>query len=138
MKNSKLNQLLVIAMVVASIEFQECVATEHVVGDKFGWAVPSSESFYHMWAAHQTFKANDVLVFNFVTGAHTVAQVSRAAYNACDGSNPISLHTRSPARITINPNQDQFYICTVGSHCMSFQRLEVLVSAMTSNSSHVF
>ncbi|KAI3811185.1 hypothetical protein L1987_20903 [Smallanthus sonchifolius] len=135
MGKSTLNMLLVIAIMVASMGFHGSVAKEHIVGDGFGWNVPSSQSFYHSWASHQTFEANDVLVFNFATGTHTVAQVSRTAYNACDGSNPISLHTTSPARITIDPNQEQFYICTVGSHCKSFQKLDIWVSTSTNNSS---
>jgi hypothetical protein len=120
MEKSKLNMLLVMAMVVASMEIH---AKEHVVGDTFGWAVPSSESFYHWWAAHQTFNASDVLVFNFVTGAHNVAVVSRHAYDLCDSSNPVSLHTTSPARITIDQNIDGFFISTVGSDCKKFMKL---------------
>lgn len=125
MKSFKCN-LVVMSVMVASMVFQG-FASEHVVGDESGWTIPSNENFYGEWATKNTFQANDVLVFNFDTGRHNVAQVTKDAYDACDGSNPISLYTDAPARITIDPSKDQFYICTIGPHCNLFQKLAISV-----------
>ncbi|KAJ9548658.1 hypothetical protein OSB04_021201 [Centaurea solstitialis] len=101
----------------------------HIVGDGFGWpAVPQNDGFYVKWASQQKFHVNDVLLFNFATGAHTVAEVTKEAYNKCDGQNPISLAITSPAKLTINTPGDRFYICTtIGPHCNFFLKLAIKV-----------
>lgn len=137
MANLKPNLLLLMAMVVASMDIHHSTATEHIVGDSFGWAVPQNDFFYDMWSLHNTFKTNDVLVFNFVNGFHTVAQVTREAYDNCNAQNPISIQTTSPARFTINNAANHYYICTIGQHCKSFLKLAVWVSALANNSSTI-
>ena len=73
MANVKPNLFLTIAMVVASMEFNHSVATEHVVGDSFGWSLPQNAGFYAMWSLNHTFIIDDTLIFNFVDGFHNVA-----------------------------------------------------------------
>ncbi|KAJ9548674.1 hypothetical protein OSB04_021217 [Centaurea solstitialis] len=114
MAKLNMNLILLIGIVVASMEFQGSKAQNtHIVGDGFGWAVPQNDGFYAKWASQQTFHVNDVLLFNFATGLHTVAEVTKEAYNKCDGQNPISLATTGPAKLTINTPGDHFYICTI-------------------------
>nr|XP_043620276.1 umecyanin-like [Erigeron canadensis] len=131
MDKVKFNMLLVIAMVVVSGEFHGSMAKEHTVGDEFGWAKPPSESFYRWWAGHETFRINDVLVFNFTNGAHTVAEVANRAYDDCDDSNPISIHQHSPVRLTIQG--DSYYISTKGSDCKMGMKLSITVVSAESN-----
>lgn len=133
MATLKSTLFFLMAIVVASMEFNSSMATEHVVGDSFGWAVPQNDGFYANWSLHQTFKTNDVLVFNFPTGLHTVAKVTKAAYDSCNLQNPISIHTTGPARITIDSTGNHYYICTVGQHCNSFLKLAITVAARTNN-----
>ncbi|XP_023764313.1 umecyanin [Lactuca sativa] len=127
--------LLLMAMVVASMEFYQSAAREHVVGDSFGWIVPPNDDFYIIWSLHNVFKFNDALIFNFANGSHTVAEVTKEAYRNCDAGNPISLHTTSPARFTINSLGNHFYICTIGPHCNSHQKLAIRVTPTANNSS---
>ncbi|GJX93427.1 glucan endo-1,3-beta-glucosidase 12-like protein [Tanacetum coccineum] len=51
----------------------------YTVGDAAGWTIPSNKAFYTLWAAQIKFKVTDVLWFNFTTGNHTVAEVSKEA-----------------------------------------------------------
>ena len=128
MAKLKTDLLLLIGIMVASMEFHGSTAQNtHIVGDDFGWAVPQNDGFYAKWASRQKFHVTDVLIFNFATGIHTVAEVSKEAYKGCDGQNPISLATRGPANLTINTVGDHFYICTIGPHCNFSLKLAIKV-----------
>ncbi|CAH1415883.1 unnamed protein product [Lactuca virosa] len=115
-------------MLVVFMEFNHSVATEHVVGDSFGWAVPQNDGLYVMWSLNHTFKIDDTLVFNFVNGFHNVAEVTKKAYDNCDIQNLISIQTTSPARFTVNNIDNHYYICTIRLHCKSFLKLAIRVS----------
>lgn len=68
-------------------------------------------------------------VFNFGTG-HNVATVTKAAYDACTTTNPISIITTGPATIRLNTTGFHYFICTVGTHCANGgQKLAVNVLA---------
>ena len=68
-------------------------------------------------------------VFNFTTGNHNVAEVTRGAFNSCNTNNPISISTTGPATIPLNSSGEHYYICTFPSHCGSGQMLAITVSA---------
>ncbi|KAI3714832.1 hypothetical protein L6452_21792 [Arctium lappa] len=125
----KVNLMVVMAIMLASIQFHGTVAqTTHVVGDAFGWNIPTAgASYYATWASRQTFTVGDVLLFNFTTGPHTVAEVAQAAYGPCTTANPISVATTGPARITLNAAGNHYYICTIGTHCQLGQKLSINV-----------
>ncbi|XP_042501365.1 umecyanin-like [Macadamia integrifolia] len=109
---------------------QGAAAKTHIVGDTSGWTVPSSSSFYVNWAASQTFSVDDILEFNFQTGSHDVAVVSKADYTSCTKGNPIgSIINTGPAKITINSTGDHYYICTFGQHCENNQKLAITVGS---------
>ncbi|KNA14885.1 hypothetical protein SOVF_102920 [Spinacia oleracea] len=111
-------------------------STSHIVGGTTGWAIPSSPSFYSTWANGQTFSVGDTLVFNFPTNAHTVAEVSRANFNGCNGASPIgALRTTGPANVTLTTAGTHYYICTVGTHCTNGQRLSVTVTGPSGGAS---
>ncbi|CAI9285781.1 unnamed protein product [Lactuca saligna] len=86
-------------------------------------------SAYTTWASTQTFRVGDVLLFNFITGFHNVAEVSQAAYGPCSAANPISIVTTGPARVTLKTPGTHYYVCTVGTHCQIGQKLTINVSA---------
>ncbi|KAL4589787.1 hypothetical protein LXL04_002697 [Taraxacum kok-saghyz] len=132
MSGSRFNLVLIMAtMLIASVQFQGTVAqTTHVVGDALGWTIPpTGASAYTTWASGQTFSVGDVLLFNFTTGFHNVAEVSQAAYGPCTTANPISIVTTGPARLTLNAPGTHYYVCTVGTHCQIGQKLTINVSA---------
>ncbi|CAI9103899.1 OLC1v1002487C1 [Oldenlandia corymbosa var. corymbosa] len=58
-----------------------CSAAEWFVGDNAGWG-------YHVagWEDGKSFKAGDILVFNYPLGSHTVVQVNKANYDSCTPS----------------------------------------------------
>ncbi|KAL8206252.1 hypothetical protein R6Q57_009803 [Mikania cordata] len=135
----KLNSNLVLAMVlllVAYMEFRGITAKDHFVGGSFGWNLPNDEFFYDIWVINErVIRVNDVLVFNFDTGAHNVAEVTLEAHDVCDGSNPIQMYTSGPARVSLNTPGIHCFISTMGRDCKSFMSMIVRVDNNANNSS---
>ncbi|GMI92806.1 hypothetical protein HRI_002949900 [Hibiscus trionum] len=118
-----------VAVVLASTVLQITHAANYTVGDTTGWTFPpgGNSEFYNNWAADNNFLVGDILVFNFATGSHTVAEVTEAAYNNCSGTNPISIHNTGPASIVLNRTGAYHFICSVPGHCEAGQKLSVEV-----------
>ncbi|TXG61236.1 hypothetical protein EZV62_012599 [Acer yangbiense] len=136
LKYNKATTFLVVslAMIAALLEGSTAQSTVHVVGDAMGWVVPpGGATVYSNWAASNTFKVNDVLVFNFTTGRHDVAQVTKAAFDACNTASPISRQTNSPANITLSSAGEFYYICTFTGHCLAGQKLAINVTSGASS-----
>ncbi|KAG6669478.1 hypothetical protein I3843_01G238900 [Carya illinoinensis] len=121
---------------VVAVLLLQCAAaqTVHVVGDSIGWSVPAGGvSTYETWAASKQFVVGDILSFNFVTNAHDVLQVPKESYDSCSSSNPIGdTITTGPANKTLSAAGTNYYICTIGRHCQSGQKLAVTVSGSPS------
>ncbi|XP_031128781.1 stellacyanin-like [Ipomoea triloba] len=137
MANKLMSMGLVIALVaaaVASMLHGSSAQTTHVVGDTSGWTIPTNggASTYSAWASRNTFTVGDILVFRFSTGAHDVTQVSRAGFDGCNATNPISQNTNGPANITLTTAGQHYYICSVPGHCGIGQKLAINVSAAAS------
>ncbi|KAF5466757.1 hypothetical protein F2P56_016659 [Juglans regia] len=125
--------VVVIFFGVVAAVFLQCAEaqTVHVVGDSIGWTVPTGgASAYQTWAASKQFVVGDILSFNFVTNAHDVLQVPKESYDSCSSSNPIGdTITTGPVNITLSTAGTHYYICTLGRHCLSGQKLSVIVSS---------
>ncbi|VFQ64268.1 unnamed protein product [Cuscuta campestris] len=104
------------------------VPQTYTVGDYSGWIIPrpGEDSLYQTWVANKTFKVGDSLVFNFTTGRHNVAEVSRSSFNSC--STTAAANTTGPVTIRIRTTGEHYYICTVGPHCSLGQKLAINVS----------
>ncbi|KAG2698817.1 hypothetical protein I3760_07G166100 [Carya illinoinensis] len=126
--------IVFLAVIAVAAFLQSSVAqTSHTVGDALGWTIPPpGTTDYSNWAAGKTFAVGDFLVFNYTTGAHDVARVTKANFDACIGSSPISLKTRGPTNKTLSTVGEHYYICTFSTHCSSGQKLAINVSAATS------
>ncbi|KAI8570723.1 hypothetical protein RHMOL_Rhmol01G0058500 [Rhododendron molle] len=119
----------IVLVVVASAALMEgAAAAVYVVGDATSWTIPSSAAFYSNWAANKNFTVGDILVFNFVTGAHDVATVTKTSYDSCSSASPIAIQTTGPANVTLTTGE-HYFICTVGQHCANGQKLSVNVPA---------
>ncbi|CAI9782468.1 unnamed protein product [Fraxinus pennsylvanica] len=105
-------------------------AATYIVGDNLGWTIPTGgASTYTTWASQHVFRTGDILVFNFPTGIHDVAKVTKAAYDSCTTNSPISLITVGPANVTLDSPGEAYFICTFGQHCTAGQKLAINVSA---------
>ncbi|RDX58065.1 hypothetical protein CR513_62645, partial [Mucuna pruriens] len=121
--------LILVLFAVATLLHGSAAQTRHVVGDATGWTIPSGGAgTYATWASNNTFTLGDTLVFNFTTGQHDVAKVTKSAYDACNGASTIFTRTTGPASVTLNETGEQYYICTFGSHCSLGQKVAINVS----------
>ncbi|CAI9100814.1 OLC1v1037992C1 [Oldenlandia corymbosa var. corymbosa] len=94
------------------------------------WSIPSGGAAdYVTYASQQTFHVGDILVFNFPTGAHSLAIVTKQSYDSCSSSNPISLVTVGPASVNLTSSGEAYFICTFAGHCSAGQKLAINVSS---------
>ncbi|GAU21284.1 hypothetical protein TSUD_286940 [Trifolium subterraneum] len=128
---SQLKNMSILLLIAFAATILNTEAVDHIVGGSTGWTAtpPGGASFYSDWASNITFKENDVLVFNFVTGAHTVAEISKANFDNCNVNQNTQAITTSPARVTLNKTGDFYFTCTFQGHCDNGQKLSVKVSA---------
>jgi len=124
--------LVVLLIAAAATVLPRTEAVEHVVGNSTGWVVniANAAAFYTSWAASKNFSVGDVLVFNFTTGQHDVAEVNKADYEACNKANPLTpVVSNGPANISLTTAGEHYFICTIGQHCTGGQKLAINVSA---------
>ncbi|QHN91702.1 Blue copper protein [Arachis hypogaea] len=107
----------VIMIVIVTIFFP-CIAmgTEYVVGDHHGWATGFD---YNIWAADKVFKVGDSLAFQNCT----------VPSNHSD-----ALRSGNDVIVLASPGQ-KWYLCGVGEHCTTGQKLAITVVASTISSS---
>ncbi|KAK4369258.1 hypothetical protein RND71_013050 [Anisodus tanguticus] len=129
----KLTTFVAFAAIFALLQHVSMAQQTHVIGDALAWTVPSGgAAAYSAWAAGNTFAVGDILLFNFTTGLHSVAEVSKAAFDSCNTSSPISISTNGPINITLRSAGSHYYLCTFPSHCALGQKLAINVSGSTS------
>ncbi|KAM7268456.1 hypothetical protein ACFE04_010622 [Oxalis oulophora] len=122
--------LLITAVAVAVMSQYTAAQTVYTVGDTSGWMVPSNgASTYTTWAKNKSFKVGDILSFNFASGNHDVAEVTKSNFNGCNTASPVSLTSNGPANITLKSAGQHYYICTFTGHCSGGQKLAINVSA---------
>ncbi|CAK9329625.1 unnamed protein product [Citrullus colocynthis] len=117
--------IVFLAAVVATTVLHAAEAAVFEVGGGSGWQRPPNPDFYSSWAAGLNFTVGDVLVFNFPTGGHNVAGVTKDGYDNCNTSNPKFINATSPFSFTLNTLDDFFFICTVPGHCSAGQKLAI-------------
>ncbi|KAK9141728.1 hypothetical protein Syun_011128 [Stephania yunnanensis] len=119
--------LISFAIVLVSAFIHGATAADnYTVLDGQGWRVTSQDA-YRNWAANKDFEVGDVLIFNFITNQHDVAEVTKEAFDSCNGNNTISLEFNGPARIRLNTSGDHYFICTFTGHCNAGQKLAIRV-----------
>ncbi|GMY35838.1 blue copper protein-like [Fagus crenata] len=127
-----LNMVILVVLAVTALIQSSVAQTTFQVGDALGWKIPPNTAAYSTWASNKTFTLNDILVFNFTTGQHDVARVSKADYDSCNIANPISIQNNGPATLTLNGTGAHYYICTISSHCSLGMKLAINVTTTTS------
>ncbi|XWS72946.1 hypothetical protein CRYUN_Cryun02cG0083100 [Craigia yunnanensis] len=125
--------MIALFVVLAATLLQSMYAGTYIVGDSSGWQIPTNNAnLYDDWVDNKDFVVGDILVFNFTTGEHDVAEVTEAAYDACIPTNTIFTENKGPAGITLGSTGDHYFICTFPGHCLGGQKLKVEVQSGTS------
>ncbi|KAL6226315.1 hypothetical protein ACLB2K_000278 [Fragaria x ananassa] len=130
---SELKYFTVLAIAVAALLHSTAAVEKHVVGDEFGWIVPPGGHYaYEVWASGHKFSVGDILEFNFTTGEHDVAKVTKEAFDSCNSTSPIELKTTGPANFTLDTIGEYYFIGTMDKHCELGQKLAINVTSTTS------
>ncbi|CAM9000116.1 unnamed protein product [Rhodiola kirilowii] len=104
--------------------------TTYTVGDTDGW---SSGTDYTTWVSRKSFKVGDKLVFTYLPN-HDVLEVSKANYETCTSSSPISSDNSGSTTISLTAVGKRYFICGKIGHCLQGMLLEVDTSAASSSS----
>ncbi|KAF5184152.1 cucumber peeling cupredoxin-like [Thalictrum thalictroides] len=120
---------VIVCLLVVSTLLHSAAADTYVVLDNLGWTIPSGNGAYSTWATNKDFEIGDVLVFNFRTGQHDVAEVTKANYDSCNSASPLFIQSTGPANVTLGTSGEHYYICTFGTHCQNGQKLAIVVES---------
>ncbi|KAF5955145.1 hypothetical protein HYC85_008001 [Camellia sinensis] len=94
----------------------------YTVGGAGGWTFNLSN-----WPKGKSFKAGDVLVFNYDPTAHNVVAVDRGGYGSCTTPASAKVYKTGMDRISLakGPN---YFICNFAGHCQSGMKIAVNAS----------
>ncbi|KAI3780806.1 hypothetical protein L2E82_10797 [Cichorium intybus] len=108
--------------VAMALLMELALAVDHTVGaPNGGWDLSTD---MQTWASSQTFAVGDNLVFQY-SSTHDVLEVSKANYDSCSTSNPISTNVNSPTRIPLTASGNRYFICGIAGHCSGGMKVEI-------------
>ncbi|KZV20792.1 hypothetical protein F511_30434 [Dorcoceras hygrometricum] len=112
---------LIVLTVLMAVVFQGQVteAATYTVGDSGGWTFNVAG-----WPRGKTFKAGDVLVFNYGPGAHNVVRVNRAGYRGCSAPSTAKTYQSGSDQIKLAKGRN-FFICSLAGHCDAGMKIAV-------------
>ncbi|KAG6769334.1 hypothetical protein POTOM_024965 [Populus tomentosa] len=129
----RMDRIVFLIIAVALLEGATSETKLFKVGDDYGWRVPDNKSYYESWVRDKKFEVGDSLEFNW-TGTHDVLEVTtKTDYDACVKTNGTPNNT-SPVTINLTKNGTFYYICTIGQHCESGQKVNIVVENGSSSS----
>ncbi|CAL0314320.1 unnamed protein product [Lupinus luteus] len=114
--NAIIAVMLLCCMVVFYFEISH--ATTFQVGDARGWDYGVSN-----WPSGKTFKAGDILVFNYNTAAQNVAVVNAAEYNSCTAPSSKTFDS-GQEKITLKKGLN-YFICAIRTQCEAGMKMVV-------------
>ncbi|KAJ7514359.1 hypothetical protein O6H91_23G040700 [Diphasiastrum complanatum] len=121
------------AIAVALLAILQCaMAATYTVGGTPGWNLKVVN--YTNWAAQNTFKVGDTLVFKYTSGLHTVLQVSEANYKACNLTAPLQSYQSGSDTVALTDATTHYFICGIPTHCSLGMAVAIAVSGGTTPS----
>ncbi|XP_074263705.1 basic blue protein [Silene latifolia] len=109
---------LAIIMCVLAIA-QPTVGTPYTVGDAGGWTFNVVN-----WPNGKSFRAGDVLAFNYASSLHNVVVVNRGGYTSCNPQSGAKVYTSGKDNIKLSKGPN-YFICTIPGHCQSGMKIAV-------------
>ncbi|WVZ62018.1 hypothetical protein U9M48_011813 [Paspalum notatum var. saurae] len=99
------------------------IAHGWMVGDSDGWRAKFNETG---WANGKTFMVGDSLMFMYDKSLHTVAQVGKDDFAACNlQGNQIGFWDSGNDDIKLNNTGKMWFICTKPNHCLNGMKLVI-------------
>ncbi|XP_051230812.1 chemocyanin [Lolium perenne] len=74
------------------------------------------------WSGGKSFRAGDVLVFNYNPSVHNVVAVDAGGYSSCQGSGPT--YSSGSDHVTLGAGTS-YFICSLRGHCGQGMKMAV-------------
>ena len=118
--------LLVVAVAAAAL-VGTALGTTYTVGAPGGsWDLKTD---YARWASGVRLSTGDELRFQYPAAAHNVVEVSKAGYDACNGSSPVATFPTGDDVVPLAAAGTRYFICGVPGHCAAGMKLQVDVTS---------
>ncbi|XP_021857914.1 basic blue protein-like [Spinacia oleracea] len=119
--SAKLVLLLGVGILCLLTITKPAYATVFTVGDANGWTFNVKN-----WPEGKSFKAGDVLAFNYDKERHNVVVVSKEGYDKCyDPTGKVSQTGNEKIILASGPN---YFICSFPAHCTNGVKIAVNAS----------
>ncbi|KAE8800306.1 Mavicyanin [Hordeum vulgare] len=114
--------LITVSMAMIGTAF----GTSHTVGAPGGsWDLQTN---YSQWASRIRFTTGDELQFLYPATVHNVVEVSKAGYDTCNGSRPITTFPTGDV-VPLAATGTRYFICGVPGHCIAGMKVQVDVKS---------
>ncbi|KAG0618124.1 hypothetical protein M758_4G041100 [Ceratodon purpureus] len=131
---ARMVQGLVLVMALATL-LDVTFAVEHVVGGGVQkWTfLHANDAFtlYNDWAANQTFKTGDTLLFEYDNATHSVLQVVQADYNTCNLRTPIDKWMTGSDSVFLSNAGTFYFVCGTPFHCEQGMKVAITATGAT-------
>ncbi|KAJ8475939.1 hypothetical protein OPV22_019666 [Ensete ventricosum] len=108
-----------LALLCLLLHSEVAEAATYVVGGNSGWTFNVAG-----WPRGKSFRAGDVLLFNYNPSVHNVVAVRAAGYNSCSAPRGSRVSTSGKDRITLARGTN-YFICSFAGHCQSGMKIAV-------------
>ncbi|XP_044474729.1 basic blue protein-like isoform X1 [Mangifera indica] len=108
---------VVLCLLLVSVE--DVHAATYTVGGAGGWSFNVVN-----WPKGKSFKAGDILVFNYNPTSHNVVAVNRGSYTSCTAPAGAKVFQSGKDRIKLVKGQN-FFLCSFSGHCQSGMKIAV-------------
>ncbi|KAA8526474.1 hypothetical protein F0562_008323 [Nyssa sinensis] len=119
-KMSMLRTLMSLAITAMLVELA-MAANYTVGGSNGGWDTSTN---LQSWASSQSFSVGDNLIFAYSSN-HDVVEVTKAAYDSCQASNPLQTYTGGSTVIPLTSPGKRYFICGITGHCSQGMKVEI-------------
>ncbi|KAF0924528.1 hypothetical protein E2562_010173 [Oryza meyeriana var. granulata] len=119
--------LLLVAM--ASAMLGTALGATYTVGAPRGsWDLSTN---YVQWVSNISFRIGDQIVFKYSPSAHDVVEVSKADYDSCSSSSPVTTFNSGDDTIPLAAAGTRYFICSFNGHCAGGMKVAIKVDATT-------
>ncbi|GAB2289939.1 hypothetical protein Dimus_024237 [Dionaea muscipula] len=91
----------------------------YTVGESAGWGFNVNS-----WPKGKSFKAGDLLVFNYDSSIHVVVQVDKRGYHGCVSPKAAKVYSTGNDRVSLVKGMN-YFICSFPGHCQAGMKLAI-------------
>ncbi|CAM0910919.1 unnamed protein product [Alopecurus aequalis] len=120
---------ILLVLVSTAALFGTALGASYTVGAPGGsWDLKTN---YTRWASGVRFYAGDQLRFQYSVAEHSVVEVNKSGYDACDrgSNNTVATYQTGNDAVPLATAGTRFFICGVPGHCAAGMKLQVNVGS---------